>query len=34
METRQQNPKTFNFKSGVTVETTKDKVTTTIIKNQ
>lgn len=29
METRQPNPKTFNFKSGVTVETSKDKVTTT-----
>lgn len=29
MNTQQPNPKTFNFKSGVTVETTKDKVTAT-----
>lgn len=29
MEARQTNPKTFNFKSGVTVETNKDKVTAT-----
>lgn len=29
MEPRQPTPKTFNFKSGITVETTKDKVTAT-----
>lgn len=29
MELRQPTPKTFNFKSGVTVETSKDKVTAT-----
>ncbi len=29
MEARQPTPKTFNFKSGVAVETTKDKVTAT-----
>lgn len=29
MESRQLSPKTFNFKSGVTVEATKDKITTT-----
>lgn len=29
MELKQSNPKTFSFKSGVTVETTKDKVTAT-----
>jgi len=29
MEARQTNPKTFSFKSGVTVETNKDKVTAT-----
>lgn len=29
MESRQPSPKTFNFKSDVTVETTKDKITTT-----
>lgn len=29
MESRQPNPKTFNFKSGVAVETNKDKVTAT-----
>ena len=29
MEARQPTPKTFNFKTGVTIETTKDKVTAT-----
>jgi hypothetical protein len=29
MNTQQPNPKTFNFKTGVTVETTKDKITAT-----
>lgn len=29
MESKQPNPKTFNFKTGVTVETNKDKVTAT-----
>jgi hypothetical protein len=29
MEARQPNPKTFNFKSGVAVETNKDRITTT-----
>lgn len=31
MELRQTNPKTFNFKSGVAIETNKDKVTATAL---